>query len=133
MLQGKPGECLLIETNTDIDGIFVKHLFVILTESQPITHNVIIVGIESVRPKCDSTVMLRPGDHEFVVRDSFVNYRRARIISLDELSRLVGVNKATVKAPFQKDVLDRIRDGISKSRFTPFEVVDFYQDILFRY
>jgi len=96
------------------------------------TRNTIIVNIQSIRgEKYDHTVRLKPGDHEFIVHDSFVNYRLARIISLDELEAKIRTGTAVMKKPFRDAILQRICEGICKSDFTPIEVVEMYQSSLF--
>ena len=131
MFRGKPGDCLLIETNEEV-GHIKSHLFVIILEGEIYTRNTIIVNIQSVpKGKFDNTVVLRKGDHEFIDHDSFVNYRLARIISLSELEKKIAEGTAVVKSSFDNDIFQLICDGISKSRFTPAEVLEMYQNSLF--
>jgi hypothetical protein len=131
LFTGKRGDCLLIETNRE-EGIIKSHLFVLIVEMEAYTRNTIIVNIQSINSeKYDHTTRLKPGDHEFIIHDSFVNYRLARIISMDELEVKIRIGLAVVKKPFTNDILNRICEGICKSDFTPMEVVEMYQNSLF--
>ena len=131
MFRGKPGDCLLIETNKEA-GHIRSHPFVIILEGEAHTRNTIIVNIQSVpNGKYDSTVVLKRGDHEFIEHDSYVNYRLARIVSLDEIEKKIEQGTAIVKPSFTNEIFRLICDGICKSRFTPAEVVEMYQNSLF--
>ncbi len=125
------GDCLLIETNVDKDGLIQAHLFVVVLEPQEHTNTTIIVNIETLRSrKQDQTTVLRAGEHEFITSDSFVNYRRARIVSADDLDRLIEEGEAKVKPAVDSKVLERICDGVLRSPFIPLEVAEMYQDFL---
>lgn len=57
------GDCLLIETNVDKDGLIQAHLFVVVLEPREHTNATIIVDIETLRsPKQDQTTILRAGE-----------------------------------------------------------------------
>lgn len=125
------GDCLLIETNVDKDGLIQAHLFVVVLEPREHTNATIIVNIETLRSrKQDQTTILRAGEHEFITSDSFVNYRRARIVSADDLDRLIEEGEAKVKPAVDPKVLERICDGVLRSPFIPLEVAEMYQDFL---
>ena len=126
------GDCLLIETNRDRFGYIKSHLFVIVLEPQGANRIVIIVNIESFRsPKQDQTTILEPGVHEFVIRHSYVNYARARLVPIDELEMLIKSGDAKVKSPLDSNTFKKVCDGILKSKFTPYEVRDVYENYLF--
>lgn len=127
------GDCLLIETNIDIDGETQQlHLHIILLEPEEYTGNTIIVVINTYRgDKHDSTTLIQPDEYEFIVRKSYVNYRLARIISLIELQGLIDKGIAKVKTPVSQELLQRINVGIKKSPFTKEEVRIMYTNSLF--
>ncbi len=133
----KSGDCLLIETNRNRFGDIRKHLFVIVLEPQGETKLTIIVSIETLNTKNkkqDQTTILESGDYDndFIHRTSYVNYRRAKIRSIDELEALLKNRVAKKYPPFREDVFNRICAGILKSSFTPHESRDLYQDHLYR-
>jgi len=128
----KSGDCLLIETNRNGFGHIYKHLFVIVLEPQGETKLTIIVNIETLHnKKQDQTTILESGDHDFILRTSYVNYRRSKIKSIDELENLLKNRDAKKYPPFREDVFNRICAGILKSRFTPIGIAELYQDHLY--
>ena len=107
-----------------------KHLFVIL--NNPIMHEgnkrVALVNISSVHINvyCDSTCILKPGDHAFVKRESYVRYDKAQVEKIDIL---IGKVKEGVYIPHQpmvSEVCDRICKGLIESPHTPTRVQRFY-------
>ncbi len=130
---GIPGDCILIETNHDGGGRIVSHLFVIILECEDHTRNTIIVNVQSIRGnKYDKTVILSPGDHPFIQHPSYINYSLAQIVSLDDLEQKLNNRTAKVISPISSAIFQKICDGILRSRFTPEEVKDLYQDHLHR-
>jgi hypothetical protein len=128
---GKPGDCLLIETNKEAGNI-KSHLFVIILQAENNTKNTIIVNIQTVRDgKFDKTVILHKGDHPFIDKDSYVNYRLAKIVSLVDLNQKISDGTAVVKEPLDKEIFQKICEGICKSSRTPIEVVEMYRRSLF--
>jgi hypothetical protein len=97
------------------------------------TGNTIIVNIQSVRgKKYDETVRLEPGDHDFIKRESYINYRLARIVSLSDLQALIDNGVAKIMTPMEEEVISRICDGINRSPFSPREVKEMYTDHIYR-
>lgn len=125
------GDCLLIETNESEGGRIVAHLHVVLLDPQEHTHNTIIVCIETLNSeKQDQTTLLTPGEHDFIVTTSYVNYRRARICSTDDLDQSIEKGAAHRRAPASPALLEKIRRGLLRSRLAPIEVCELYQDFL---
>ncbi len=132
MLELKPGDCFLIETNKEA-GVVKSHLFVVVIETEPHTLNTIIVNIQTIRgEKHDKTVILYRGDHDFIKQDSYVNYRLARIISVPELEQKIKEGVAKIKNPVSSTILQRIAEGITRSPFTPMEVKEIYLESLYK-
>jgi len=128
-----PGDCLLIETYTDEDGNVISHLFIIVLEAQDYTNNTIIVNLSSYDrgAKHDNTTILNAGDHDFIIRESYIVYRKARIRSMNELEELINSGKAQLREPLEENVFQKVCEGILKSSFTPSEVKEMYRENLF--
>ncbi len=121
------GDCFWIETNNSEDGTIEGHLHVIILDPEEHTHNTIVIPIDTFRSKKqDQTTILNPGDHEFVISRSFLNYNRARIHSIIAIENLIKEGNAKLKPHMKPDILDRIRDGLRKSDHTPHEVLTMY-------
>jgi hypothetical protein len=127
------GDCYLIATNKDAEGYEAKHLFVILLDGEQFTGTTIVVPVNSYESeKQDQTTLLQPGEHEFIVKVSFTNYSRARATSIKDIQRLIDEKKATQKTRFNPQVLERMCEGVLRSKRTPNEVKQIYSHYLFR-
>jgi hypothetical protein len=106
-----------------------NHLFVVVTQKQVHTNSVIIVCFETAKSHPDRTVILNPGDHPFITHQTFVGYRHARIVSADDLIRYVEYGTAFPRDPCSIELLEKIREGVCRSKFTPNLVKEFYTQI----
>ncbi len=124
------GDCFLVETNYKSDGTIQRHLHIILLEPQEYTRNTIFVPVESLTSKKqDRTTTLSPGDHEFIKRESYVNYRRAIIRSVIDIEKWVKEKTANkYQTPINAELLSKIVAGIKKSIHTPEDVVIMYSN-----
>ena len=104
-----------------------SHLHVVVLDCEEHTGTTIIVVVESLVGRKDTTTILKPGDHVFITRESYVNYRRAKTTSKVDLQRLLDSGKAKPLDSISSDVLARIQKGIVDSPFTPRYVVDHYR------
>jgi hypothetical protein len=102
-----------------------RHLWIVVTEPQPPDFQCVIVNITRQQQKSDNTVVLRPGDHPFIVRDSVIRYADASIVDVRDLDRCLANRVAKPRDACSAELLKRIQGGISVSIFTPKKVVDF--------
>lgn len=105
-----------------------KHLFILL--SDPVTEEevVLMVSISSVKPNRwhDDACMISPGEHPFIVKESFVDYSSCRIEPGEKL--LNGVYKGffVPRDPMPQSVFERICCGVMVSRRTPKDMKRFF-------
>ena len=94
----------------------------------------VMVSISSVRHDCpyDKTCILKPGEHSFIKRDSFVYYARARIQDPDALLRGVSSGKLIVREMMAQAVFDRVCQGLKRSPHTVPKIFRFYEKTLIR-
>ena len=129
---GIAGTCVLTQDEIGIR----KHLLFFVTDLVPVIrsnkteHFAIAVNLTTLknRPgkksRQDTTTILKSGDHSFITRDSVIAYEYARIVSKSEaLNMLKSGDK---REDLSDDVLARIVAGLQKSKYTRFEVRDFY-------
>lgn len=129
---GIAGTCVLTQDEIGIR----KHLVIFVTDLVPVIrsnkteHFAIAVNLTTLknRPgkksRQDTTTILKLGDHSFITRDSVIAYEYARIVSKSEaLNMLKSGDK---REDLSDDVLARIVAGLQKSKYTRFEVRDFY-------
>lgn len=127
-----PGETILIETNYDKSGYIQSHFFVIALGPAKKSQLMIIIPINTIRGQnYDRQTILEIGSHAFIKQDSYVNYRRSRIISAVDLQGLLDGGRAKKREPCSRLILEKIRDGILKSAHTPMEVRELYESYLF--
>lgn len=100
-----------------------RHLWVVLTDPDDEVEHVAMVNLTTRREHSDDTVILRPGDHSFVKRETAVHYQDARLFSARALIDAVKKGSATKHLPMRQNVLQKLQDGIKQSRHTPANVV----------
>lgn len=118
----KPGDCLFIES-----GPIGKHLFVIVIDSfENGQHNIVSVPICTVRDhaRVDEACLLKLGDHVFIKADSFVQYRDARLDSMNHLIKCVQDGTFIPHDPVSEALLYRIKIGLVSSIFVKRHIKD---------
>lgn len=105
-----------------------NHLFVVLTEACP-EGNVLLVSFSTIREErfYDSTCIVTPGEHPFIKKPSFIEYRKARI---EKASHVVKCREATYwfpHEPVSNELFTRICMGILDSPHTPKRIKDYYR------
>ncbi len=89
---------------------------------------ILLVSISSIRPGKsghDQTCILKPVDHPFITCDSYVVYRKAIIVELRNMERMLKNGIIKPKERADAKVVDRIIKGIEKSPATKNYIVDF--------
>ena len=105
-----------------------KHLWVVLTDPDDEVQHVAMVNLTTRREHSDSTVLLYPGDHEFVEHETAVQYKDARLFSAHGLIEAVRRGAATKHATMRQDVLERLLDGVTNSPYTPAKIVTYVRN-----
>lgn len=98
-----------------------NHLFVLLSQPVGRGREVLLVSLSSIRPgqHHDPACTLQPGEHPFVKKPSFVFYARTTCLTEKQLAEDVQNGGFTPQAMVTDELLDRIRQGLLNSRFTP--------------
>ncbi len=100
----------------------VEHLWVVLTELDDATGKVLVINLTTLRSGSDTTVVLKPGDHEFIQHETVVFYLDAQWVPAVALEAAVNRQAGRQLAPCRADVLERIRSGLLVSKFTPKQI-----------
>lgn len=121
---------LLIPSGPEADP-FRKHLFILLTD--PVANatgdkEALLVGVASVRQGYfhDPACHLYPGDHEFIGRESYVHYARARIELAQKLVNGVKQGLFVPKQMLGPEIFARVCHGLTESRHTTPKILSFY-------
>ena len=114
-----PGSAFYVHTGPEIP----RHLCCILAvfEDPAISGaQCSLVTVTSVKPgkTPDPACLLVKGDHPFITKDSYANYREAAVMFVKRLEKLKRDGTfAEHKTMFSNDVLERLREGALKSDF----------------
>ena len=104
-----------------IDDLRSKHLHVVLND--PKSHNdfaatVAVVSLSSTLD-ADKTVVLLPGDHPFIRRETYVIYGLAKVIDATKLeSKVKAEGEIKHNDDCSPELFERIREGVFKSPFS---------------
>ena|SRR2546426_3108540 len=101
------------------------HLWLILTDPDPETDQVVAVMVVSRRPHTDKTLTLLPGDHPFIAHESSVDYGGVKRLQTARLKAALKNGRGEVKEDVNKDLLRRVRAGLLASSRTPHHMVDY--------
>lgn len=107
-------------------GQETEHLWVLITDPDPATHEAIMVNVTTLRPHSDKTTILNAGDHPFVQKPSVIFFADARTVDTRLLDDAVQRGAYHVRTAFQEAVILRIQAGLLASTFTPKKIKTAY-------
>jgi hypothetical protein len=110
---------------TDPSATPNPHLWIVLTEPHAPDFQCVIVNLTRQQPRSDNTVVLRPGDHPFISKDSVIRYGDALIVDGRDLDGFLKRHKAKGHDPCSPNLVKRILDGAIASPFTSKKIADF--------
>lgn len=115
---------LLLPSGPGTDG---QHLYAIITNPCD-GDQCLLVSFSSVKQGRfhDPACLVNPGEHEFVVKPTYVEYRMARIMRCDHIDKCVSGWTFTPKGPISDDLLERIHNGVEQSDFTSGRVFNYF-------
>ena len=108
-------------------GQAVAHLWVLLTNPDASTDEVLVVNLTTQRPHSDTTVILNSGDHPFVQHATVVNFSDARVVKAGLLTAFFSSGTYLPQAPVPATVLQQIQAGLLASPFTPNKCKDYFR------
>lgn len=95
-----------------------KHLHIVLTDPTTTTGDVLIVCVVSIPPAAigyDPSCTLFPGEHPFVLKDSYVAYRFTRIVSANILEAKVADGEYVAKPMLDEKPFEYVVGGLFDS------------------
>jgi hypothetical protein len=116
------GDCFLLPK----PGRETEHLWLVITNPDPVTHDAIMVNVTTRRPHSDTTTILQVGDHPFVQKPSVIFYADARMVDTRLLDAAVQRGAYQPHVPFLTPVLRKIQQGLLSSGFTPKKIKTAY-------
>lgn len=121
------GDCFLAGDDEDEK----LHLRVVITPPAPDGY-VVTASVTTRRLHSESLVILQPGDHPFINRESTIAYRYSELSYLRDIQAAIVAGNAKQRESMSPEVLKRIQDGLIESDFTPNGVRHFAREILGR-
>lgn len=118
-----PGSTFLLPTRIQD----IPHLWVVLTYPDKNSNEVVIVNLTTKRSHSDTTVILNPGDHPFINRETVINYSDAKFVKVENLKKALDMTLAEPHSHFRNDILEIIQKGVLKSPHTPLKVKKYCQ------
>lgn len=117
----EPGACLLIPSGPTGDHLFAVSLGPAILDGYGSAPQAVLVSFTSVKPELpyDGACVVHPGDHPFLVRDSYVYYRAPRIYPVREVEKRVNDGVWAAHQPCSATLLRRILGGFRKSDRLP--------------
>lgn len=106
-------------------GRTIPHLWIVLTEPDPATHQCVIVNVTTLRYAADQTVILQPGDHPFISHPSVISFADAMIVDVRRIEDGIRNRTAKQHARCSNVLLKEIQRGMLGSPFAKRSVIDF--------
>jgi hypothetical protein len=91
------------------------HLWVVISDPDRDAERVVLVSMTTYEGYKEAVCLLDVGDHPRVSHKTCIAYNEARLTTLEKLRVLMDGGHLIVQAPVSKEVLTRIRDGVSRS------------------
>ena len=100
----------------------IEHLWIVLTIPDQ-DNKAVCVNVTSKRDDSDETLVLKPGDHPFITKESVVHYEDARVMDLTLVNQLLARGSDRFVCEQREcctyAILDRVRAGLLQSKRTP--------------
>jgi hypothetical protein len=114
-----PGDTFLIPKSSNQ----IEHLWIVVTEPDPVTFEAVCVNVTTLQTVCDKTVILQPGDHPFIKHPSIVLFADAQTLDTRKIDAALNAGCITIvcrpHAPCNPALLKRIQQGVLTSKATP--------------
>lgn len=95
-----------------------EHLYIIIVLLSD-NEEAIMVNVTTRKDSSDTSCILCIGDHDFISRDSVINYKDAKKSKVSLLVSAIKANVIRSHSPVSEDILQRIYLGALSSPFFP--------------
>jgi hypothetical protein len=105
------------------------HLWIVCAEPYSDPDERVIVSVVTDLPHIrDRSCELKPGDHEFIKRDSLVFFQKSKVVTVNDLNAWTKRGNLVVKPVASPALISRIRGAAILSLYTPRHVKSAIQD-----
>jgi hypothetical protein len=114
----RPGDTFI----TASPGTEVEHLWIVVTKPGS-DGTAVCVNVTSAENSPDGTTQIEPGEHPFITHSSVVEYRRAKIVDIKGVEKILDDgDEAPIRIerhkPCSSELMKRVRKGILGSEYT---------------
>ncbi len=92
------------------------HLYIIISI---VDTKALLVNVTTKKASSDVSCVLQVGDHDFITRESVINYGDAKIAEIDKLKEAIDKRYFKPQKPITDDLLIRILKGARNSKAFP--------------
>ncbi len=92
------------------------HLYIIISI---VDTKALIVNVTTKKASSDVSCVLQVGDHDFITRESVINYGDTKIPEIDNLKLAIDKEILKPQKPITDDLLSRILKGARNSKAFP--------------
>ncbi len=92
------------------------HLYIIISI---VDTKALFVNVTTKKASSDVSCVLQVGDHDFITRESVINYGDAKIAEIDKLKEAIDKRIFKPQKPITDDLLIRILKGARNSKAFP--------------
>jgi hypothetical protein len=105
-----------------------KHLHIVVTDPNSLG-DVLIVCVVSIPPTniYDPSCTFFPGEHPFIVKDSFIAFRFSRVVKANLLEGKVATGEYVAKTDLDEKRFADVVVGLTESPFTTPKILGFYR------
>jgi hypothetical protein len=89
----------------------------------------LVVNVSSVVPKCDTTLILKVGDHPFISHDSFVYFKMAHLKQARDMETLVRQGVYRVAENADRSLIKRIVVCMETSNFASMDMARIAREV----
>jgi hypothetical protein len=100
----------------DPGASYDSHLWIIISDPGQDAEKVLIVNMTSWKPQKDQACILDVGDHPYIQHRTCINYREAKVVTLEQLHQLQDSGKIKILDPLSPALLKKIRAAVPDSQ-----------------
>ena len=101
------------------------HLWLVLTDPDSSTGEVVAVMVRTATRYTDDTVVLQKGDHPFIRHESSVHYSSATYFKVNSIAKAIANGHCHLKENLSNTTLTRVREGLLDSPYTVQAIKDY--------
>lgn len=105
--------------------VAASHLWLVLTDPDPETEQVVAVMAVTARHHTDKTVTLSAGEHPFINNDSSLDYGGTKRFQVSKLKAALRSSRCKLAENMSATLLAKVRAGLMASSRTPHHMIDY--------